>query len=121
MNSKTDKAAHAPMKESESHFHVINQLKHHVRTWGNATAPKLFLLHGWMDVSASFQFVVDCLAHAWHVIAPDWRGFGLSAWQRDGYWFQDYYADLDQLLEIYTPQAPALIVGHSMEIGRAHV
>ncbi len=36
------------------------------------------MLHGWMDVSASFQFVADALGPEWHVIAPDWRGFGLS-------------------------------------------
>jgi len=36
------------------------------------------LLHGWMDVSASFQFVVDAFERDWHVVAPDWRGFGLS-------------------------------------------
>ena len=36
-------------------------LRYHVRTWGQADAPALFLLHGWMDVSASFQFLVDAL------------------------------------------------------------
>ena len=53
------------------------------------------LLHGWMDVSASFQFLVDALSDDWHVLAPDWRGFGLSEWPQDGYWFADYVADLD--------------------------
>jgi pimeloyl-ACP methyl ester carboxylesterase len=74
----------------------------------------MFLLHGWMDVSASFQFLVDCLRQDWHIIAPDWRGFGLSAWAREGYWFPDYYADLEALLEIYQPDAPVSLVGHSM-------
>ncbi len=41
-----------------------------------------------MDVSASFRFLVDALA-AWHVLVPDWRGFGLSATPADGYWFAD--------------------------------
>jgi alpha-beta hydrolase superfamily lysophospholipase len=36
------------------------------------------MAHGWMDMSASFQFVVDALQGDWHVIAHDWRGFGLS-------------------------------------------
>ena len=30
-------------------------------SWGDERAPKLFLLHGWMDVAASFQFLVDAL------------------------------------------------------------
>ena len=102
------------MKPSRSTFHELNGLRHHVRTWGAPDAPPLFLLHGWMDVSASFQFVVDELQRDWHVIAPDWRGCGLSAWASAGYWFPDYYADLDALLAIYTPQQPAPLVGHSM-------
>jgi pimeloyl-ACP methyl ester carboxylesterase len=102
------------MKPCESHFHQIRNLRYHVRCWGNPQAPALFLLHGWMDVSASFQFLVDCLERPWHVIAPDWRGFGLTEWARDGYWFPDYYADLEALLEIYQPDAPVCLVDHSM-------
>ncbi len=102
------------MKTSRSEFHTFRGLRYHARLWGNPEGPPLFLLHGWMDVSASFQFLVDALRHDWRVIAPDWRGFGLSDWTREGYWFQDYYADLDALLDIYTPAQPAHIVGHSM-------
>jgi len=102
------------MKQSTSHFHEIRGLRHHVRTWGSPDAPKLILLHGWMDVSASFQFVVDGLKREWHVIAPDFRGFGLSEWTREGYWFPDYYADLERILDIHHPEGPARIVGHSM-------
>ena len=102
------------MKTSQSHIHTIRNLRYHVRTWGDARSPKIFLLHGWMDVSASFQFLVDSLQGSWYVIAPDWRGFGLTEWARDGYWFPDYYADLDALLDLYHPDAPAFIVGHSM-------
>ncbi|MDP3137350.1 MAG: alpha/beta hydrolase, partial [Burkholderiaceae bacterium] len=31
-----------------------------------------------------------------------------------GYWFPEYYADLDALLDLYQPDAPASVVGHSM-------
>jgi pimeloyl-ACP methyl ester carboxylesterase len=102
------------MRESTSHFHEFRGLTHHVRTWGSPDAPKLVLLHGWMDVSASFQFLVDSFARGWHVIAPDFRGFGLSGWTREGYWFPDYYADLERILDIYQPDRPVLLVGHSM-------
>ncbi len=67
-----------------------------------------------MDGSASFQFLVDELQKDWNVIAPDWRGFGLSGWAREGYWFPDYYADLDALLALYAAEQPAQLVGHSM-------
>src|SRR3954452_13755651 len=89
-------------------------MRYHVREWGDSSAPRLFLLHGWMDVSASFQFTVDELQREWFVVAPDWRGFGLSQWSDQGYWFPDYLADLDAILERYSPEQPARIVGHSM-------
>ena len=102
------------MKPSRSEFLEIRGLRYHVRTWGNPEATRLFFLHGWMDVSASFQFVVDALAHDWFVIAPDWRGFGLSEWTDESYWFPDYIADLDALLRHFQPDAPAILIGHSM-------
>jgi len=105
---------YSPKRISNSQLLDIRGLRCHVRTWGDATAPKLFLLHGWMDISASWQFMVDELEGNWHVIAPDWRGFGKSQWCANGYWFPDYYADLDALLEHFSPRDPANLVGHSM-------
>lgn len=102
------------MKASRSEFHMIRGLRHHVRIWGDPAAPRLFLLHGWMDVAASFQFLVDGFAREWCAIAPDWRGFGLTEWSREGYWFPDYYADLEALLDHYQPVEPVRLVGHSM-------
>jgi len=103
------------MKPSQSEFVQIRGLRYHCRCWGDERAPKLFMLHGWMDVSASFQFLVDALRRDWRVIAPDWRGFGLSEWAKsDGYWFPDYFADLDRLLEHFQADSPTALVGHSM-------
>jgi pimeloyl-ACP methyl ester carboxylesterase len=102
------------MRESKSEFHTIRGLRYHVRTWGDAAHPAFFLLHGWMDVSASFQFVIDSLQREWFVIAPEWRGFGLTQWAPAGYWFPDYYADLDALIDLYRPGTQTDIVGHSM-------
>ena len=92
----------------------VRGLRYNVRQWGAVDAPTVFFLHGWMDSSATFQFVVEALAQDWHVIAPDWRGYGASEWLRRPYWFPDYYADLDALLAHYSPDRPARLVGHSM-------
>jgi pimeloyl-ACP methyl ester carboxylesterase len=103
------------MKPSHSDFITVRGLRYHIRRWGNDAAPKIFMLHGWMDVSASFQFVVDCLARDWQVLAPDWRGYGLT--DRSGadcYWFPDYLGDLDAILEHYSPNEPVNLLGHSM-------
>jgi pimeloyl-ACP methyl ester carboxylesterase len=102
------------MKASTSRFVDVRGLRCHVRTWGPPDARKLILLHGWMDVSASFQFFVDALASDWQVLAPDWRGFGLSEWPQDGYWFADYVADLDGLVRALAPDEAVDIVGHSL-------
>jgi pimeloyl-ACP methyl ester carboxylesterase len=75
----------------------------------------MVLLHGWMDVSASFQFLVDALRKDWDVYAPDWRGYGLTGWGKsDCYWFPDYIADLDLLLESFHKEEAVNLVGHSL-------
>jgi pimeloyl-ACP methyl ester carboxylesterase len=107
------------MNVSRSEFAEVNGIRLHVRRWGPDDAPILFMLHGWMDVAASFQFVVDALGGNWQVIAPDMRGFGLSDWpaaeQGGGsYWFYDYLGDLDALLDRYAPEGEVNLVGHSM-------
>jgi pimeloyl-ACP methyl ester carboxylesterase len=103
------------MKPSESLFLDIRGLRYHVRHWQGKAGKKIFLLHGWMDVSASFQFLVDALAQDWDVYAPDWRGYGLTAWSgSDSYWFPDYIGDLDALLARIQPETPVNLVGHSL-------
>jgi pimeloyl-ACP methyl ester carboxylesterase len=103
---------------SRSEFLRARGLRHHVRRWGSADAAPLFLGHGYLDVSASFEPLATELvrlgAGRWQVLAPDWRGFGYSEWPQDGYWFQDYVADLDAIVEHYSPGAPLTLIGHSM-------
>ena len=106
---------------SHSEFVPIRNLNYHVRVWGepNPDLAPLVLMHGWMDVAASYQFLVDALGDAFvarrHIIAPDWRGYGLTtAAPVDNYWFPDYLADLDFLLDHYSPEKPVDLVGHSM-------
>ena len=103
-----------PVVPSRCEQLTLRGLHVNVRHWGPPDAPLAFFLHGWMDASATFQFVVDALAQTWHVIAPDWRGYGATTWLERPYWFQDYYGDLDALLAHYSPDRPARLVGHSM-------
>jgi len=106
-----------PRRASRSEFVPIRNLRYHVRLWGEPRAgePPLVMVHGWMDVAASYQFVVDAFANDRFVIAPDWRGYGLTELPHtDNYWFPDYLADLDFLLDHYAPTTPVDLVGHSM-------
>ncbi|MGE8396406.1 MAG: alpha/beta fold hydrolase [Comamonas sp.] len=112
-----------PQRPSTTEDLPIRNMAYRVRTWGQpqpGIAP-LVLVHGWMDVGASYQFVVDAFSEAFyqgrHIIAPDWRGFGHSmpAAPCDHYTFSDYLGDLDALLDHYVPEGQAIdLVGHSM-------
>ena len=104
-------------KPSRSSFIPIRGLQYHLREWGQPQAGELplVLLHGWMDVSASFQFVVDALQSERWIISPDWRGYGLSdPGATDNFWFPDYLADLDALLDHLCPEQSIDLVGHDL-------
>jgi pimeloyl-ACP methyl ester carboxylesterase len=106
-----------PKRACRSEFVPIRNLRYHVLTWGEPRAGQapLVMVHGWMDVGASWQFVVDAFAEDRYVVAPDWRGYGLTELPpTDNYWFPDYLADLDFLLDHYAAQGPVDLVGHSM-------
>lgn len=103
----------------------VRNMHYNVRVWGDPDAPAtglppLVMVHGWMDVGASYQFVVDAFSSAFAegrlIIAPDWRGFGHSMPEHpvDHYVFADYLADLDHLIDHFSPHAPVDLVGHSM-------
>ncbi len=109
----------------ESRRVSLRGLEHHLLVWGNLEdvtpeQPLLVMVHGWMDVAASFQFMVDALRQqpGWQtrpIVALDWRGFGLTQRSgRDSYFFADYLADLDALLDELSPGVPVDLLGHSM-------
>ncbi len=104
-------------KASRTVFIKLRQLNYHVREWGTPRPGQLplFMVHGWMDVSASFQFVVDAMKEDRHIIAPDWRGFGLTdVGEVDSFWYPDYLADLDALIDHFQPEGQIDLLGHSM-------
>lgn len=92
----------------------IRQLEFQFYRWpGNDPRPVL-LLHGWGDTGETFQFVVDHLPADRTLLAFDARGFGRTQWPADGYWFADYLADLDAIVDSLSPDQPIDLVGHSM-------
>ncbi|CAN5133569.1 alpha/beta hydrolase [soil metagenome] len=109
-----------PRRSPRSEFLQLRGLRGHVMRWGDERLvtperPLLVMVHGWMDVGASFQFVVDALDEERAIVALDWRGFGLSDNSgADSYWFPDYLGDLDALLDHFSPGAPVDLLGHSM-------
>ncbi len=97
-----------------SHFFVSQRLRLHYADWGNPDAPLLILLHGRLDHGRSWDWTARALLRDWHVVAPDLRGHGDSAWSPDGnYGFPAYLYDLSQLIAQFAP-APVTIVAHSL-------
>lgn len=114
--------AYQPHRQASCSHLPVRGLQYHLHQWGmpQPGVPLLVMVHGFMDVGASFQFVVDAMARAGDaarcVVAPDWRGFGRTdvPAATDAYWFADYVGDLDALLDSLSPDAPVDLLGHSM-------
>jgi pimeloyl-ACP methyl ester carboxylesterase len=93
---------------------VLRGLRHRLHWWGDDVEHPIVLLHGWGDSSETWQFLVDCLPESWSFVGLDWRGFGGTAWPQQGYWFPDYFADLEALLDELCPGTPVRMIAHSM-------
>ncbi len=106
--------SYQPRRVARPEMLLIRGLMHRLLRWGPESDDPVLLLHGWADSADSFQFIADEIAPSLPLVALDWRGFGHSEWSPAGYWFPDYYADLEQLLEQVCPAGAARLVGHSM-------
>ncbi len=91
---------------------TAQRLRLHYLDWGNEDAPTLLLLHGSADHARSWDRVARELRADWHVIAPDLRGHGDSAWSPDGAYPMAAYAY--DLAELIAQTGPLAIVGHSL-------
>jgi pimeloyl-ACP methyl ester carboxylesterase len=123
VNTPAAEIAYSPRRPGASHFTPVRNQRYHHLAWGvpltDTTLPPVVLLHGWMDVGASFQFVVDAFSDDFlkgrTVLAPDWRGYGQSTGApTDNFWFADYMADLDAWLDALGITQAIHLVGHSM-------
>lgn len=60
------------------HFATVNGRQVFYREAGDAAAPTIVLLHGFPTSSHMFRDLIPLLADRFHVIAPDYVGFGQS-------------------------------------------
>ena len=95
---------------------IIHGIRQRLYLWGSPKRPKLFLLHGWLDTGAGFQFLVDHLQDRFFCIAPDMRGYGKSGHTKNplGYFFHEYVADAHELFAKLSPKDPIRLLGHSL-------
>ena len=93
---------------------ISQRLRLHFADWGNPTAPPLILLHGGRDHCRNWDWVAQDLRRDYHIIAPDLRGHGDSAWSTSGdYSMSAFVYDLAQLIH-QQKLAPVSIVAHSL-------
>jgi pimeloyl-ACP methyl ester carboxylesterase len=101
---------HGPITNS----FISQRLRLNYIDWGNPDAPPLLLVHGGRDHARSWDWVAEELRHDWHIIAPDLRGHGDSAWSPDGnYEMSAFVYDLAQLIHQLNLTSVS-IIAHSM-------
>ncbi len=104
----------APSHGPTSHSFISQRLRLHYVDWGNPGAPPLVLLHGGRDHCRNWDWVARDLRNDYHIIAPDLRGHGDSAYSPSGdYSMSAFVYDLAQLIHRQN-LAPVRIVAHSL-------
>ena len=114
MHIVSNDGSYAPKRKRQTNHVAIRGVDYRISEWGCREDPLIVYLHGFGDTGSTFQFVVDELLQDWFVVAPDWRGFGATVTDAMAFWFPDYLADLDHLLEHYSPNTAVRLIGHSM-------
>ena len=105
---------HPELPGPTSRVWFSQRLRLHYVDWGNPDAAPLLLLHGGRDHCRNWEWVAAALRDDWHVIAPDLRGHGDSAWSLSGhYTMANYIYDLAQLVH-QQKLAPVSIIAHSL-------
>jgi pimeloyl-ACP methyl ester carboxylesterase len=97
-----------------SQTYISQRLRLHYVDWGNEGAPPLLLIHGGRDHCRNWDWVAERLKDRFHIIAPDLRGHGDSAWALgSSYGLLEFVADIAQLVR-QKQLAPVNIIAHSL-------
>src|SRR5580704_13412349 len=79
----------------------VRRLKHFYREAGSKGSPTIVLLHGFPSSSHMYRDLIPMLSDKFHVIAPDYVGFGYSAMpsvKEFEYTFDNLAAHVEELL-----------------------
>jgi pimeloyl-ACP methyl ester carboxylesterase len=97
-------------------FTILSQaVAVHVRERNPKGTPAVLFLHGWLDHSHTFDWVLEHLPDAWRLVLIDFRGMGRSEHVPLGahYSFPDYLLDVEATLE-ELKLSEVHLVGHSL-------
>jgi pimeloyl-ACP methyl ester carboxylesterase len=102
------------MQGPTSHTYFSQRLRLHYVDWGNESAPHLLLIHGGRDHCRNWDWVAERMAGRYHIIAPDLRGHGDSAWAEGANYSEiNYICDIAQLV-LQKKMMPVTIIAHSL-------
>ena len=102
------------MQGPTSHLYYSQKLRLHYVDWGNEGAPALLLIHGGRDHCRNWDWIAERLRGRYHIVAPDLRGHGDSAYSPSGdYGLGAYVYDLAQLIH-QQGLAPVRMIAHSL-------
>src|SRR5271168_2889005 len=74
---------------------MVNDLRLHYLDWGEADAPAIVCVHGYTGSADAFNALARHFEDRFHIIVPDVRGHGESAWSPAGaYGYADQAGDL---------------------------
>ena len=76
----------------------VNGIKIFYREAGDAGKPTILLLHGFPSSSSEFRTLLPLLSRQFHVVAPDYPGFGFSD-APDAKTFTPTFANLTSVME----------------------
>jgi len=78
----------------------VNGLELHYLDWGNAGAAPVVCVHGYTSSAEPFNGLARHFHDRFHIVVPDVRGHGESAWSPDGaYQYRDQVSDLAGLVD----------------------
>jgi pimeloyl-ACP methyl ester carboxylesterase len=100
--------------EPLSRTYVSQGLELRYLDWGNDGAPLLLLVHGLCEHARSWDRTARALCQDMHVVAPDLRGHGESAWSPDGSYLISYYLLDIANLAASLPHERMSVVAHSL-------
>jgi pimeloyl-ACP methyl ester carboxylesterase len=86
--------------DGQSRFVTVNGLRLHYLDWGQAAAPPVVCVHGYTSSAQAFSAPARHFQGRFHLVVPDVRGHGQSAWSPQGaYQYRDQAADLAALVD----------------------
>ena len=87
----------------QNKFVKVGDIDIFYREAGSKDAPTILLLHGFPTSSHMFRNLIPALADKFHLIAPDYPGFGASSMPSLGE-FEYSFANLANIMEKFVTQ-----------------